>query len=57
MRKVIETENSIIMNNCCIDVEEKITDSIIGPYSTLTTNQSGPKGRKFIIGESSAVTL
>jgi len=52
-----EIENSIIMNNCFIDVEEKITDSLIGPHSTLTSNQSGPKGRKFIVGESSVITL
>jgi len=52
-----EIENSIIMNNCYIDIREKITDSLIGPYSTLTTNQSGPRGRKFIIGESSVVNL
>jgi len=52
-----EIENSIIMNNCYIDVREKITDSLIGPHSTLTSNQKGPKGRKFIIGESSAISL
>jgi len=52
-----EIENSIIMSNCYIDAGEKITDSLIGPHSTITTNQSGPKGRKFIIGESSIITL
>jgi len=52
-----EIENSIVMDNCYIDIEEKITDSLIGPHSTITANQSGPKGRKFIIGESSAVIL
>jgi glucose-1-phosphate thymidylyltransferase len=52
-----EIENSIIMDNCYIDAEEKIIDSIMGPNSTIQSNQNGPKGRKFIIGESSIVTM
>jgi len=52
-----EIENSIIMDNCYIDINEKITDSLIGPNSTITTNQKGPKGRKFITGESSIINL
>jgi glucose-1-phosphate thymidylyltransferase len=52
-----EIENSIIMDNCYIEVNEKITESLIGPNSKITGNQSGPKGTKLIIGESSVVTL
>ena len=52
-----EIENSIVMDNCYIEIEEKITDSLIGPHSTITANQSVSKGRRFIIGESSVVTL
>lgn len=52
-----EIENSIIMDNCTIDVEERITDSIIGPYSELTTNKSKPHGKKFIVGERTCIEL
>lgn len=52
-----EIENSIIMDNCYIEVNEKITESLIGPNSNITDNKSGPKGTKLIIGESSEVTL
>jgi len=52
-----EIENSIIMDDCYVDVDEKITDSLIGSHSSITANLKSPKGRKFIIGESSVVTL
>jgi glucose-1-phosphate thymidylyltransferase len=52
-----EIENSIIMDNCTIDVEERITDSIIGPYSEMTTNKSKPHGKKFILGERTCIEL
>ena len=52
-----EIENSIIMDHCHIDVNEKITDSLIGPYSIITSNENRPKGRRFIIGERSDITL
>jgi len=52
-----EIENSIIMDNCLIDIEEKITDSLIGPNTEIITNQKGPKGHKLIVGESSKITL
>lgn len=52
-----ELENSIIMDNCHIDIGEKITDSIIGPSSTITANKLGPRGYRFILGESSMVTI
>ena len=52
-----EIENSIIMDNCFIDINEKITDSLIGPDSTIVTNQIGPRGRRFIVGEGSKITM
>ena len=52
-----EIENSIIMDNCTIDMKERMTDSIIGPYSELTTNKSKPHGKKFILGERTCIEL
>lgn len=52
-----EIENSIIMDNCSIEVEERITDSIIGPHSEITTNKSKPHGKKFILGERTCIEL
>jgi glucose-1-phosphate thymidylyltransferase len=52
-----EIENSIIMDNCTIDLKERITDSIIGPYSIMATNKSKPHGKKFILGERTYVEL
>ena len=53
-----EIEKSIIMDNCLIEIDEKITDSLIGPYSVITTNQIGEsKGYRFVIGERSKITI
>jgi len=53
-----EVENSIIMDNCHIDIEGKITDSLIGPHSTIVTNQRDkPKGYRLVIGERSKITI
>ena len=52
-----EIENSIIMDNCHIDINDRITDSLIGPQSTIVTNHVGPKGHRFIVGESSKITM
>ncbi|MEM2915391.1 MAG: hypothetical protein QXH91_08360, partial [Candidatus Bathyarchaeia archaeon] len=53
-----EIENSIIMDNCLIDVNEKITDSLMAPYSKIVSNDSNkPRGRRFILGERSRRTL
>ena len=41
-----------------IDIEEKITDSIIGPQSMITKNQlDKPKGYRLVIGERSRITI
>jgi len=53
-----EIENSIIMDACLIDINERITDSIIGPHVKIISNvRSKPTGRRFILGESSQVIL
>ena len=52
-----EIENSIIMDNCTINVDERITDSIIGPHSQLTSSKSRPHGKKFILGERTCIEL
>jgi len=53
-----EIENSIIMDNCHIDMNGKITDSLIGPYSVIVTNQGEkPKGYRFVLGERSKITI
>ncbi len=53
-----EIENSIFMDNCYIDVDGKITDSLIGPYSVITTSEIGkPRGHRFVIGERSKIAI
>jgi len=53
-----EIENSIVMDGCFIDVNERITASIIGPYTEITSDaESKPRGRRFILGEASKIVL
>jgi glucose-1-phosphate thymidylyltransferase len=52
-----EIENSIIMDHCLIDVNERITDSLIGSYSKITSSKDRPRGRRFIVGERSQMML
>jgi glucose-1-phosphate thymidylyltransferase len=52
-----EIENSIIMNNCLIDADERITDSIIAPHSEITANETTPRGKRFILGERTCIKL
>lgn len=53
-----EIENSIIMDNCHINISEKITDSLIGPHSIITTNRTDkPKGYRLVIGERSKIAI
>lgn len=53
-----EIENSIVMDGCFIDIDERITDSIIGPNARITADsESKPSGKRFIIGESSQIIL
>jgi glucose-1-phosphate thymidylyltransferase len=51
-----EVENSIVMDGCIIDTDERITESIIGPNSAIVSRNDGrPRGKKLIIGERSIV--
>ena len=52
-----EVENSIIMENCVIDINTKIIDSIIGPNSEIIANEKGPKGHKLLVGENSKIVI
>lgn len=53
-----EVENSIVMDDSLVEVDEKITDSIIGPGSEITSSKpSRPKGRTLIIGDKSRIML
>jgi len=52
-----EIENSIILDNCKIEINTKIIDSVIGANSEILTNQKGPKGHKLIVGENSKIVL
>jgi len=50
-----EIENSIIMDNCTIEVNAKIIDSVIGANSEVIANRKGPKGHRLIVGENSKI--
>jgi glucose-1-phosphate thymidylyltransferase len=52
-----EIENSIIMDHCLIDAEERITDSLIAPYSKIISSNNKPRARRFILGERSHVEM
>lgn len=52
-----EIENSIVMDDCLIEINGKLIDSLIGPSTEITTNMKGPKGHKLIVGESSKIVL
>ncbi len=52
-----EIENSIIMDNCTINVNDRITDSIIALYSKIISNTNTPHGKKFILGERTQIEL
>ena len=52
-----EIENSIIMDNCLIDANERITDSLIAPHSKIISSNTKPRARRFILGERSHLEL
>jgi glucose-1-phosphate thymidylyltransferase len=53
-----EVENSIILDGTVINCKERIVDSIIGRNSQITSNGTQrPTGRRFVIGESTFVSL
>lgn len=53
-----EIENSIIMDNCTIKANERITDSLIAPGSTITLKgDARPAGNRFIVGERTYIEM
>jgi len=53
-----EVENSIIMDNCVIDIHDRITGSIIGQGTTITSNNhNSPKGLRLTLGENCQLNL
>lgn len=53
-----EIENSIVMDNCKINIKTRIVDSIIGNNTSITNNDRTPqKGMKLILGDRTAIYL
>jgi glucose-1-phosphate thymidylyltransferase len=53
-----EIENSIIMDNCEIDLDGRIVDSIIANESKIAdTPALSPKGYRFLLGERSQISI
>jgi glucose-1-phosphate thymidylyltransferase len=53
-----EIENSIVLDGTIIDCRERIVDSIIGKNSHITSDHVyRPSGRRFVVGESTFVSL
>jgi glucose-1-phosphate thymidylyltransferase len=52
-----EIENSIIMDDCTIDIRERITDSLIAPHSKITSRDTAIHGKRFILGEGTSIEL
>ena len=52
-----EIENSIIMDNCTININDRITDSLIAPHSKVVCSNNTPHGKRLIIGERTYIEL
>ena len=53
-----EIENSIILDGTVVDCRERIVDSIIGKDSRIVSDHAyRPRGRRFVVGESTFVSL
>jgi glucose-1-phosphate thymidylyltransferase len=53
-----EVENSIIMNDCEIDIQNRIVDSLIANSSKIIDGPNFyPKGHRFLLGERSQVSI
>ena len=53
-----EIENSIVLDGTIVDCRERIVDSIIGKNSKIISNHGyRPTGRRFVVGESTFVSL
>ena len=52
-----EIENSIIMDNCTININDRITDSLIAPHSNISFSDGKLHGKRFILGERTSIEL
>lgn len=53
-----EIENSILMDNCMIDIHDRIVDSLIAPHSKIVSDfNNKPRGRRFILGERTYIEM
>ena len=52
-----EIEDSVVMDNVSISHGERIVDSLIGRGVKITRKNGLPKGRRFVIGDNSEVSL
>jgi glucose-1-phosphate thymidylyltransferase len=53
-----EIENSIVLDGTIVDCRERIVDSIIGKNSKIVSDHAyRPSGRRFVVGESTFVSL
>ena len=53
-----EIEDSIIMDHCTIDIPQRITNSIIGQHTTITSSDHDfPKGLRLTLGENCQLNL
>ena len=52
-----EIESSIIMDNCIINIDDRIIDSIVASYSKIVSNNDTPHGKRFIVGERTRIEL
>ena len=53
-----EIEDSIVMDHCTIDIPHRITSSIIGQHTTITSaDHNSPKGLRLMLGENCQLNL
>ena len=53
-----EIEDSIVMDHCTIDIPHRITSSIIGQHTTITSSDhNSPRGFKLTLGENCQVSI
>jgi glucose-1-phosphate thymidylyltransferase len=53
-----EIENSIIMDYCIININDRMVDSLIAAHSEITSNPNNkPHGKRFILGELTHIEL
>ncbi len=52
-----EIENSIIMDNCIIDIDDRIVDSIIASGSRIISSSNRPRGKRFVVGEMTYIEM